>query len=282
MQLIALDENRRLIHASQALRQQAYSCLECGSEVRLRGGKQRQLHFFHMEPNRICLQNQKGPIHIYVQHFLYENLPTGDCQLEYRFPQIARIADAIWISKKIVFEIQYSPISPAEVKARNEDYRKIGWEVVWILHEHHFNQYLITSAEEELRTHTHYFCSFNALGKGGIYDQYQWIEEGKRKIRLDPLPINIRAPQKMALGQHFDNYLLKKKRAAWKYYFENDLTHLFINDPKDAYIQKVLEIEAATKKSHFKIFVDTLSSFYNTLKSYYKQIFRYFIEKTCR
>ena len=141
MQLFALDENDQLVPAQRAVRQRTYICLECGKNVRLRGGVHRQIHYYHIEPIRSCKLAGKSLIHLNVQFYMQSILPQGDSALEHRFPRIRRIADVVWISQKIVFEIQVSLITAEEVLQRNRDYLSQGYRVVWILHEKRYNKF---------------------------------------------------------------------------------------------------------------------------------------------
>ncbi len=284
MQLLAHSEKRDLIHASQAKKQQSYFCLECQSEVRVRGGYQRQLHYFHIEPNRACQQHQKGLIHLQIQNYFYKHLPIGDCKLEFRFPTIGRIADVVWMSKKIVFEIQYSPISAEEIQSRNTDYAKMGWDVVWILHEHRYNQYRLTAAENALKNHTHYFCSIDATGKGIIYDQYDSIMDSKRKFKFDPLPVKVvHAQNRTDNSSPSQNvFPFNKRRLLWKYTFEGDLNSLYENNPNDSYIERVINYERTSKVTFFQQIFNITTYSINLFVVGYKLLFRYFMEKICR
>src|SRR5438105_4635558 len=121
MQLLARKSDGSLVLARNAKKQHPYECLECKGDVRLRGGLHRQLHFYHFEPSPFCRQHQKGMVHIQVQLHL-QSLLGEDCLLEHQMSEINRIADVAWPTKKVVFEIQFSPISAQEVKERNRDY----------------------------------------------------------------------------------------------------------------------------------------------------------------
>lgn len=230
MQIYALDKDERAIHAESAQRQCDYLCMECGSVVRLRKGKYKKTHFFHFEPNRTCRLNQKGIIHIHIQNVLIQSLPEGDCALEYRMPAINRIADVVWHSKKIVYEIQFSPITQEEVLQRNADYQMLGWTVVWILHERRFNRFRITAAEACLRFAPFYYSDMNEEGEGMIYDQFDLADKGLRYKKMAPLPVDLSQP-------HFEPDAL---------YFNGDLTYLHLLDENHPYLQ-----EAEKKEKEF-------------------------------
>ena len=68
--------------------------------------------------------NRKTP-HRAIQKTIKAHMPQ--VILEKSFPEIHRIADVAFPSKKIVYEIQYSPISLKEVQKRNRDYTSLGY-----------------------------------------------------------------------------------------------------------------------------------------------------------
>jgi competence protein CoiA len=285
MQLYALDQDGQFISARRALRQINYQCLECQQIVRLRGGPQRQHHFYHLEPTPFCRQHQKGPIHLQLQSYFLQHLPPGDCQLEYSFPSIQRIADVAWPSQKIIFEIQYSPITAEEVLARNRDYQQLGWRVVWILHNHRYNQMRLSAAELALRSSPHFFSNMDPLGSGMIYDQFDICEKGLRHKSLPPLPINIREiPQAYSSEiQLYSLFLLKQRAQTWNLSFAGDLMSLFWTSPDCDYLNQALKIEKA-----FYAFSQPFtwrhlpSKLWQRMASPYQILFRFLLERMCR
>lgn len=193
MQLYALEEKGLAIFANAALRGQDYTCLECQGIVRVRGGLHRQNHFYHLQQERTCRQNAKGMEHIQLQSYLHRLLP-GQCELEKRFPEIGRIADVVWESEKLIFEIQCSPISAEEVRLRIQDYESLGFRVVWILHDKQFNTRRISAAELYLTPRPHYYTNINKEGSGIIYDQFDVISKGLRLLKSPPFPVDLRYP----------------------------------------------------------------------------------------
>lgn len=188
MQLYAFDKDGRTQPAWKAHKHQDYQCLECDGLVRLRGGPHRKAHFYHISVPKNCRQAGKTLPHLQTQAFLERNL---NCSLEQRFPTINRIADAVWEERRIVFEVQCSPISAAEVRARNKDYHSIGYRVVWILHEKQFNQWRVSAAEMALQKGLYYFTNMDKDGNGQVYDQFDVIQDGLRTHCLPPLPVNL-------------------------------------------------------------------------------------------
>jgi competence protein CoiA len=285
MQLFALDANHQLIRATQAVKQKNYLCLECRAIVRLRAGLHRQPHFYHLEPVLRCRQHQKGEIHLQLQSFLFNLLPTGDCLLECRFPEIQRIADVAWLSKKIIFEIQCSPIKSEEVFARNQDYQQAGWTVVWILHDRRFNQLRLSAAELGLRNSSHYFTNMSREGNGIIYDQFDIHEGIFRKDQMGPLPVDLSQP---CLGvKNVDSLplkLLKERESSWMISFKGDLKQSYLEEEnldyiREASIKEKRYISAAQKRAwiyHLKHIWKALF-----IKPW-KIIFRIILEKSCR
>lgn len=129
-------------------------------------------------------------------------------ELEKTFPSLGRVADLFWREKKLVFEIQCSPISPLEAQSRMDDYQKEGIEVVWLLDERVFNQKKISPAEQLMRSKT---CYFFSMSSKKIYDQFELLLKNKRVVRGPPLEVDlaslsIRPPkQQEALPQTLSN-----------------------------------------------------------------------------
>jgi competence protein CoiA len=288
MLLFALDSNNQSIDARYASKQKNYFCLECQQIVRMRGGPHRRCHFYHLEPTIFCRQHQKGLIHLQLQSYFLQHLTENDCRLEFHFPSIQRIADVAWLSKKLIFEIQCSPISAEEVLARNRAYAQEGWSVVWILHDQRYNQKRLTAAEIALRSSTYFYTNMNQVGAGFIYDQFDICHKGIRQNRLPPLSIDFKEPFACeAFRNHasFPLEFLANRAKNWKYFFHGDLLHLFINSPLANYLQEAIE-----KEKRFLLLNNTSFS-WNHLPTQiwqrgfaipYQLLFRYILEKVCR
>jgi len=220
MQIYAYEAQGNLTHVTSALKGSIYHCPECRSFVRPRGGKFRQLHFYHLEASS-CRLHGKSLTHLHIQYSLQKMLSPEKVILEHRFPKIGRIADVVWPAQKLIFEVQVSPISSQEVADRMRDYQKMGYTVIWILHDRHFNRSYLTPAERYLRVSPHYFTNINAFGKGIFYDQYSSIRY-KRRIQRGPriplqfkkiLPINFKQLPRQLLPE----------RKKWPFCFAGDL-----------------------------------------------------------
>jgi len=186
----------RPLSATEAEKGVTYLCPECQGAVRLRGGQLRKLHFYHLSDNHSCRQNGKSPTHLRLQNLLKELLSA---QLEHHFPSISRIADAYCPEKKMVFEVQCSPISLEEMESRNRDYASIGLDVVWLLLERRFSKYQFNFP--------HYFTNGYSF-----YDRL-----GRQKFPVD-LSQRIVMPERAKLP-HF----LKNREIS----FSGDLVHRF-------------------------------------------------------
>ncbi|MBI2810818.1 MAG: hypothetical protein HYX67_08330 [Candidatus Melainabacteria bacterium] len=243
MQLIALDRDNSL-SAAQADKGKDYICPECSSPVRLRGGPSRQDHFFHLAKQSQCRQHEKSQEHIHLQMRL---CALTDGQMECPFPSISRIADVAWHNRKLVFEIQCSPISLEEAKTRTSDYRSAGYEVVWILHDKRFNAKNLSAAEHFLRTTACYFSNVDAKGNGIVYDQFDVIKDNRRLFKGPPLELDpskiTRMPQAASPDIPLPHALLYRL-ANWKCLAEKDLLHRLLREGSlSASSKKMLVIE---------------------------------------
>ncbi len=283
MQLYAYDHNKNLILAKLAQKHLDYSCFECGNIVRLRAGKYRQPHFFHLLPNRKCLLSQKSLNHIQTQCYLQKIIPAGSCFLEVRFPKINRIADAVWEREKLIFEVQCSPITKNEVEERNRDYESLGYSVVWILHDKRFNKKRACACEDFLQRNPHYFTNIDAIGRGFIYDQVEIIEKGLRLYSKRVGIVNIANP-KRAFTRPKSQNLPKNvifRLYSWPIFFEGDLLDGFINDDKlyKDIIANALEIEQKTNIKKSKTAFGSIKKlFFSAIVKPYLVFFRYLLE----
>lgn len=288
MQLYALDQLNQPVLAGQASKHQDYICSECRERVRVRGGMHRQPHFYHLEPNRHCHLSGKTMPHLQTQWAIYQALPEGECQLEFRLPEINRIADVAWHSQRIIFEVQCSLISAEEILKRNADYRSLNWEVVWILHDKRYNQWRLTAAEWVLRTSSHYFTNMNGEGRGIIYDQFDQRQHGIRLIKLNALPIDVNRFKRFSSL----NLLIKpvgliqltqQRLNTWKLFFEGDLVLSNLNKQELAYLKMVHDLEAAYNKPARKSrLIKIKEALYRYFIRPYQLLFQILLEKACR
>lgn len=193
MPLYAFDE-KKTIYAADATPQGLYRCLECGGRVKVRRGKYRTPHFYHMQAAPSCRLYSKSEDHLLIQLQVQNLLLPEKIQIEAPFLALHRIADLLWEKEKIIFEIQCSLIQPKEAEARIKDYRKIGYEVIWLLDDRLFNRRNMKPAENFLRVQCCYFFRFRRNTLSLLYDQFE-IEIANKRIRTSrPLWVNLAKP----------------------------------------------------------------------------------------
>lgn len=248
IQLYARNSEQQLIFSKYAAKQTDYFCIECQGVVRRRGGFHRHVHFYHLASSKSCRLNGKSMTHLQIQMHLQSLLPEGECELECRFPKIDRIADVVWWPQKLIFEVQYSPISAEEVNERNADYRSQGFQVVWILHDHLYNQVKVSAAEQLLLDSPHYFTDINAEGIGQIYDHFAYVSKGMRKIVLPRMPVQMEHPQQVnkEMLEGMPKSMMQRIKN-WPVYFSGDLLDVCMANPRseeiNAYISRLFEAE---------------------------------------
>jgi competence protein CoiA len=280
MQICALSSDNSLVFAKNANRHQDYQCLECKEKVRLRRGLHRQAHFYHCQPNRLCRQHAKGMPHLMVQHFLKNILPEEEAEIECSFSSIGRIADVAWHPKRLIYEIQCSPITAEEVKARNQSYASIGYQVVWIFHDERYNQYRLTSAESSLIDQPHYFTDMDALGEGKIYDQPSTILNGKRVGRLPTLSIDPSTPKflnKEDLKRCQKLLPVLKRRAKdWPCIFSGDAIDTYFSGNEN---EVILTANGSLSNSLLKFIYHFWQ---NRIARPYQAVLKLLLERACR
>lgn len=193
MQFFAYDQGKA-IFSEAAIKGKDYRCPECQGRLRVKEGVHKRKHFFHLNPPLHCRQSKKSEAHLALQKTIATLLPAGDSHLEKRFPSIGRIADVVWESKHIIFEVQCSPISLHEVKSRMADYHSVGYKVTWILYDHRFNRRRLSAAENYLRPSHAFFATLSRHGEGLFYDQYELFSLHKRIQKGPPRYIDITNP----------------------------------------------------------------------------------------
>lgn len=249
MHIYALDEKDQIIAAHQADKQKNYYCLECQSHVRRRGGFLKQVHYYHIEPNRLCRQSGKTLAHLQVQSYIQKMFPS--CELEKRFPTIQRIADACVEEERLVFEVQCSPISAKEVEERNRAYQSLGYQVVWILHDQLYNKNRLTAAEYFLQESPHYFTDINEEGRGRIYDQWDVIHKGNRLLLIGAREVFLSSPIK----RHKNSFPFKtnplwmgRRIKSWAVCFSGDYLDFFMNSSEADRESFILEVGRKEKE----------------------------------
>lgn len=293
MQIGALDSSNSLILAENANKHQDYLCVECRQTVRLRRGIHRKAHYYHTEPNRICRQNAKGMPHLMLQQFLQNILPDGETELECQFPSISRIADVAWHPKKIIYEIQCSPISSEEIKARNQNYASLGYQVVWIFHDERYNQYRLSAAEQSIIDQPHYYSDMNEEGEGKIYDQFSIIANGKRIRRLPKVSIDLSSPKFLNVAASESKlrkrlpFALQRRAKNWPLIFSGDTIDSTLNPQDGANYDELRLIlnDLAAKNDRltlWNLFKQPANLFREWVARPYGAILKLILERACR
>lgn len=176
MQLLALNREGKLLLAASAESQVDYICPECESTLRLRKGEERLPHFYHPKRPKNCRQEGKSLEHLHTQLFLLKRYPGGE--IEKRFPEIGRVADVALESEKLIFEIQVSPISLFELKARTRNYTELGYKVIWVFHEKSFDPTYPSSISRYFRL----FSNIDKNGSGTVYEVRPPPQKAKRRV----------------------------------------------------------------------------------------------------
>jgi competence protein CoiA len=189
-----------------------------------------------------------------------------------------------WHPKKLIFEIQCSPISKEEVKQRNANYTSLGYQVVWIFHDQRYNQSRLSAAELLLHNHPHYFSDMNGEGIGKIYDQFSIISQGKRQQRLPLLPIDLSSPQYVPRKRFKIHRLLKPRLNTWPLSFSGDAIHSFSNqtvsEEQQAFLSELNELQ---NKNFLLINFNYIKSFFRrVIIQPYQSFLKLLLERACR
>jgi competence protein CoiA len=257
MQLFGLDDLQQSVPIHQAKRGKRYLCQECGTLLAPRFGLYRKPHFYHLDPNRTCRMSGKTLEHLQTQNWIQQRV-GGD--LEVPFPQISRIADVVWEEKKIIFEVQCSPITPLEIAQRNKDYASLGYQVVWVLHEMGYNRRRTSLAELSLQSWPHYFTNIDKKGRGAVFDQACQLKRGVRIRRSSKFFVDVSSPQEGGETP------LLPQRGCWSLCFEGDIFTSWKKIKDLTLFEK--EIKNEKEKSFLKKYITDP----------YKMFFEYFLD----
>lgn len=193
MALYACGEDD-LVYASDAEKGKLYGCLDCFGPVKVRKGKGRFPHFYHLQASPQCRLYSKSEDHLRAQIQLQKLFPQGILQIERPFPEIGRVADLCWEKEKIIFEIQCSPVSLQEAQSRIRDYRTFGFRVVWLLDDKRYNRRILRPSEEFLRRRSCYYIDIKQGLTSICYDQFE-IQDGTRRLKRGRrLTIDLQKP----------------------------------------------------------------------------------------
>ncbi|MDE3055175.1 MAG: hypothetical protein KGI80_00540 [Verrucomicrobiota bacterium] len=226
MALYATD-GEKILFAPDANPRRIYRCLGCGALVRVRRGLHRFPHFYHIRSPGSCHLYSKTEDHQLLQLQLSSLFPKGKVLIEQPFLDIQRVADLLWEEKRIIFEIQCSLIQPADAEQRIIDYRRLGYEIIWLLDDRLFNKRWLRPAESFLRGQTAYFFSFRRALPSIIYDQCEILIQKRRWRKGFFSKVNLLSPKKIPAipwPTEIPEQLSKRAKEAI-YYFKGDLLY---------------------------------------------------------
>ncbi|GAB4231960.1 MAG: hypothetical protein Tsb0021_10520 [Chlamydiales bacterium] len=275
MLLHALDNNGDWISVHQATKGIPYFCPGCKSSLFLRKGIWRKSHFYHSDTKRICRLQGKTLYHLQAQWALLNLIGNQEACVEKRFIEIDRIADLVWDAKKLVFEIQYSPITGKEVRQRIADYQSMGYSVIWIFHDRTFNRKRLTEAEAVVSGYPHYFTNIDQEGRGGFYDCLTLRQEGIRTWRSKRYPVDLSSP--IRIEKFFDDIpaFLKGRFQLGNIYFRGDLYDQFQGNTK---IREFF-LKMCDQRS---VWIYQLKNVFSQILESYDTLFKVILEKCCR
>jgi len=221
--LYAYDDDGLLVYSADAEKRQGYYCYECHLPVRVRKPFRRIPHFYHRKLSPSCRLYGKSQDHLLAQLAIQKLLPGA--ALEKPFPTISRIGDVVWEPHKLVFEIQCSHISRSEVEARASDYRKAGYQVVWILDDRIFNRKVARPAERWMRQGACYYATLR--GEVPVfYDQFEIYAQERKVYRGQRLRVRLDKPCQMPeLSWDPEITPAQVVQRGDPLYFEGDLCH---------------------------------------------------------
>ena len=211
----------------------AYWCLECLAPVKVRRGKNRFPHFYHLSSSPSCRLYSKSEDHLLLQLQLQKQLPEGNTRMEQPIPSINRVSDLLWEKEKIAFEIQCSAIGEAEAQARGREYKTAGYDVVWILDDRIFNKRQLRPSEEFLRCRLCYFASFRRSAFSLFYDQFEIFQDHRRIKKGGKVPVDFRNVHPL-LPHRWPAELpsqIEKRIPNCSRYFDGDLLHRALLSP---------------------------------------------------
>lgn len=250
-----------MISATDAEMNGKYWCLECSRPVKKRSGKNRVPHFYHIKLSPSCRLYSKSEDHHLLQLQIQDLLPKGESQIERPFREINRISDLVWERKKITFEVQCSPIYPKEVERRIEEYKSLGYSVIWILDDRAYNQRILRPAEPLLRQNGAYYASFRRNLATVFYDQFEILSGSRRIQKSCKYRIDLSHPYlfpDIPLPEKWPNQILNRIPFS-PFYCRGDLLHRALCSTIDPSLELVIEhwkeLEKKDFKSHWARFI---------------------------
>ena len=125
---IAVDKNKKRVHASKVNNDEQYFCPVCNKPVFLRKGQIYAHHFAHSN-NSNCLDNWKHDMSEW--HLNWQNKFPLECQ-EVVMNSGGETHRADVFINGIVYEFQHSSMLNTEFEERNKFYNSLGYKVIWV------------------------------------------------------------------------------------------------------------------------------------------------------
>ena len=175
----------------------SFTCSECSGTLHLRRARGRSPHFVHMRATPACRLYSRAARHLEMQLSLKNWIPA--LEVEYPFAGICRIADLYWKQEKIVFEIQCSPLSSAQVEARVADYGKLGIRIVWLLDDRLFFKRAYKDGEPQMRQ-AGYYVSLPLR----VYDAWECPIDRWRRWKGARFSVELNRPRKAPIWRKRD------------------------------------------------------------------------------
>jgi competence protein CoiA len=124
--LVAHDATNVRVCGWDADRHHPYHCPGCQQPVRCKQGAKVVWHFAHLSRDDCDLDGES------VRHMEIKALVARRWRADLEVPLGKRRADAVVETRKLVLEVQCSPMSADEWDARERDYRAMGYKVAWV------------------------------------------------------------------------------------------------------------------------------------------------------
>ncbi|MFC4652038.1 competence protein CoiA [Lactococcus nasutitermitis] len=135
--LIVHDENKNLINLLEIEISQLkgkFFCPACHSEVRLKNGNIKIPHFSHISLKEChSWSENESAQHLGLKLALYKWFArTEKVKIEHYLPELEQTPDLL-VNEKIAIEVQCSHLSIKRLWERTENYRKHGYQVIWLM-----------------------------------------------------------------------------------------------------------------------------------------------------
>lgn len=132
--LITLHDHKDT-SSQETIKMYKYNCPACGSEVKLKSGNIRRMHFAHLNTECRASSEAETFYHLEGKAKLYQSLKiSGSPELEYYIPQTMQRADVFLRTKQdFAFEFQCSTIHPSIIEQRSTLYESESIIPIWLI-----------------------------------------------------------------------------------------------------------------------------------------------------